>query len=124
MEIRKVEKLTEHPGLRKGQKVRILIDFYDGADFEEDRKPVHRKGDVGVIDGFGIICGQEVVATEICHHGSGTFKVIPVLPSDLETAPADTPITQPDRQGENPEQHMTGLGGDKPVIILDIKKFD
>lgn len=124
MEIRKVDKLHKHPHLRIGQKVRLLIDFYDGSDFEEDRKPVHRKGDVGLIDGFGVVCGQEVVATEICHHGSSTFKVIPVLPSDLETVPSKAPVTQPDQQEEDPEKLLPGLNEIKPIILLDIKKPD
>ena len=124
MEIRKVDKLKEIPRLRKGQKIRLLIDFYDGADFEEDRKPVHRKGDVGVIDGFGVVCGQEVVATEICHHGSSTFKVIPVLPSDLETVSSNTPVTQPDQQDETTDELLTGLTTEQPIILLEIKKPD
>ena len=124
VDIRKVDKLKEHPNLRRGQKVKLRIDFYDGADFEEDRKPVHRKGDVGSIDGFGVISGQEVVAVEICHHGSGEFKVIPVLPSDLEKVPDETPVAQPDQQNETSGDVMTGVDSEKPIILLDIKKTD
>jgi hypothetical protein len=124
MDMRKVDKLPKHPGLRCGQKIKLLLDFYDGTDVEENRLPVHRKGDVGRIDGFGIVCGQEVVAVEICHHSSGDFKVIPVLPADLVTVPEATPLTQPDDRPRSLEDLLTGGDDGKPVIILDIKKLE
>lgn len=124
MDIQKVKTLTKHPDLRVGQKVRILIDFYDEADVEEDRRPVHRKGNVGSIDGLGIVFGQEVVAVEICHHGAGTYKVIPVLPTDLERVPDETPLTEPDPEKKNGEDPLIDWDDDKPVILLDIKKTD
>jgi len=104
--------------------VKLRVDFYDSADFDEHRKPMHRKGDVGVIDGFGVLCGQEVVAVEICHHGRGTFEVVPLSPSDIENTSPETPVTQPDRPKDDGDAPLAGQDSDRPVVIFDIKKID
>jgi hypothetical protein len=122
VDIRKVDTLPEHPDLRIGQRIKLLIDFYDRADVAENWRPVHRKGDVGAIEGFGIICGQEVVAVEICHHGTASMKVIPVLPTDLEKVPDKTPLTEPQSEKDDIEDLL--CKGDKSVIVIDIKKPD
>ncbi len=120
MEIRKLQKLKDHPELHKGQKVKLLVNYYGTSSLEDDRRIVHRKGDIGVIDGFGIISGQEVVAVEICHHGEGTFVVVPVLPSDLQIASASLPVTQPVAEDTTSRDLLQALENEKPVIILDI----
>jgi hypothetical protein len=124
MEIRKIDELTERRELKEGQKVELLRDFYDTADFNEDRKPVHRMGDVGKIECFGEIYGQEVVTIEICHHGQGTFEVVPLHPSDVKIAPHETPLTEPDQTPDDPDEPLEGQDGDQPVILLDIQKTD
>ena len=124
MEIRKIDELTDRRELKKGQKVELLRDFYDTAEYMEDRTPIHRMGDVGRIEGFGEIYGQEVVAVEVCHHGQGTFEVVPLHPSDVKIAPGLTPITQPDQSPKDPSIPLDTLKDDRPIILLDIKKTE
>ena len=117
VDIRKIDTLPEHPDLHKEQKVKLLVDFYDGVDTAEDRQPVHRKGDVGCIDGFGILCDQEIVAVEVCYHGTGSYTVIPVLPSDLERVSDETSLTEPDRKPEAIEDFLSSLEDDPPPAV-------
>ena len=124
MEIRKIDELTERKEFKEGQKVELLRDFFDTADCTEDRKPVHRMGDVGVIDGFGEIYGQEVVAVEICHHGQGTFDVVPLRPSDVKIAPSEAPVTEPEQSPDDSGEPLDTLEEDRPIIVLDIKKTE
>jgi hypothetical protein len=122
MQIRKIDELTARSELKKGQKVELLRDFYDTTDLSQDRKPIHKRGDVGEVDGFGEIYGQEVVAVEICHHGRGTFVVVPLRPSDVKSAPSEAPVTKPEQPLEKPSEPLNNLEGDQPVILLDIKR--
>ena len=121
MEIRKIDRLTERGELKKGQKIILLRDFYDAADVTVQRRPIHRKGDVGIIDGFGEIYGHEIVTVEICHHGQGTFEVIPLRPSDIQMAPNELSLTRPDQAGADPEDPLAGLDDEKPVVLLDLR---
>ncbi|MFQ6093201.1 MAG: hypothetical protein ACE5OR_11080, partial [bacterium] len=59
-----------------------------------------------------------------CHHGRGTFEVAPFRPSDIETAPPETSITQPDQPKEDSDDSLPGPHAERPVILLDIKKLD
>lgn len=124
MEIRKIDELTDRRELKKGQKVELLRDFYDTTDSSDDRSPIHRMGDVGKIDGFGEIYGQEVVAVEVCHHGQGTFEVVPLHPSDVKIAPHGTPVTEPEQRPDDPDVPIEEQDSDQPVILLDIQKTD
>ncbi|UCE19394.1 MAG: hypothetical protein JSV84_03350 [Gemmatimonadota bacterium] len=124
MEIREIDELTDRRELKKGQKVELLRDFYDTTDLSEDRKPVHRMGDVGKINGFGEIYSQEIVTVEICHHGLGIFEVVPLRPSDVKIAPDETPVTEPDQRLDDPDESPQSLEEDQPVILLDIKKAE
>ena len=120
MEIRKLQKLKDHPDLHKGQKVKLRVNYYGTSSLEDEWRIVHRKGDIGVIDGFGIISGQEVVAVEICHHEEGIFVVVPTLPSDLTVVPDDSPVTQPVPGNMASVDPLQALEEERPVILFDI----